>query len=131
MRCLDDPRLGADAHGIDVLLRDVGGRTGKGPFSDSPQASGGAILSSSPPTYPDGPDRAVGHLHGILSTISSEIDVAGGPGLSFRFRSQGYCRRGGGRAILTLVAISGSSHPHDLRGYIRSLFHFRKFVVLV
>ena len=54
------------------------------------------------PIYPDGPDRAVGHLHGILSTISSQIDVTGGPGLSFR--SQGYCRRGGGRAILTRLA---------------------------
>ena len=56
------------------------------------------------PTCSDGPDRAVGHLHGVLSTISPEIDVAGDSGLNFS--SQGYCRRGGGATILTRLAIS-------------------------
>ena len=53
MRCLDDPRLGADAHGIDVLLRDVGGWVGRqGTLQRLTQASDGAILSSWPRPAP-------------------------------------------------------------------------------
>jgi hypothetical protein len=45
--------------------------------------------------------------YGVLSTISFKIGVAVETGLGFRY--QGYCRRGGGAAILTRIAKSGYS----------------------
>jgi hypothetical protein len=54
------------------------------------------------PTYPDESDRDVRRLYGARSTISSETGAVDDPGPGFRYRA--YCRRGGGRAILTLLA---------------------------